>query len=159
MKKFQNSFGFLIFNFACAILFFAFAVNEQAQQQQMPPGHATDFSSDQYFEPPNGQQVKMRMSGAAAAPLPGGALDITDLKIEKFNLDGKTEAIIHAPQCTFAPFEGVANSAGRLELQTGDGKIRITGDGFLWRQSDNSLTISNHVYTIIETGILKPTAP
>ena len=36
------------------------------------------------------------------------------------------------------------------KLQTGDGKFRVEGDGFLWRQNDSFLTISNHVHTVIE---------
>jgi len=39
---------------------------------------------------------------------------------------------------------------GRLKLRTGDGNYRVTGEGFLWRQNDSSLTISNNVRTVIE---------
>ena len=45
---------------------------------------------------------------------------------------------------------GTASSAGHLQVQTGDGKIRVEGDGFLWRQNDSFLTISNRVSTVIE---------
>ncbi len=130
-----------------------------AQTQPAVLGHATDFTSDQYFQPPNQQKVEMRLTGTSASPLPGGALDITDLRIEKFLLNGKTEAVILAPECIYAPFDGVASSAGHIELQTGDGKIAITGDGFLWRQGDNSLTISNNVHTVIKMKALEPSLP
>jgi hypothetical protein len=175
MKKWPFNFEILIFSFKFphapfrtkklkrhfigVILFFALAADERAGQPQLPLGHATDFVSNQYFKPPNQKQVAMRLSGSSASPLPGGALDITDLKIEKFDVNGKIEAIIRAPQCTFTPFEGLASSAGHLELETGDGKMRTTGDGFLWRQSDNSLTISNHVQTVILTKDLKLSMP
>ena len=52
--------------------------------QQVPVGHATDFVSSTYFEPPNDQQVKLKLSGAEALPLPGGLQDIRQLKIETF---------------------------------------------------------------------------
>jgi hypothetical protein len=113
------------------------------------------FTSEQYFEPPHEQQVKMRLSGAAAEPLPGGLLDVKELRVEMFTTDGRNEAVVQAPQCTYAPFDGVASSAGSVALRSGDGKTRVTGDGFWWRQSDNSLTISNHVHMVSETGILK----
>jgi hypothetical protein len=142
---------------AVALGLLALVPGEYAQTTVL--GHATDFTSDQYFEPPNEQKVHMRLSGASASPLPQSALDITDLKIETFDLNGKTEAVLHAPQCTYWVLDGIASSAGHLELQTGDGKMDITGDGFLWRQSDNSLTISNHVHTVIKTGSFKLTAP
>jgi hypothetical protein len=137
------------FWFAAAVIFFIAAAADRAQQ--MPVGHATDFTSNTYFEPPNDQKVKMRLSGAEALPLPGGLLDVKQLRVETFSLDGKTEMIVRAPQCTYAPMDGVASSAGRLELQTGDGKFRVEGEGFLWRQNDSLLIISNRVQTVIET--------
>jgi hypothetical protein len=118
--------------------------------QSLPVGHATDFTSNQYFEPPNERQVKMRLSGAEALPLPGGLLDIRQLRVETFALDGRTQVVVRAPQCSYSPFDGVANSAGHMELQSGDGKIHVEGEGFLWRQTGSSLTISNHVRTLID---------
>ena len=122
--------------------------------QQTPLGHATDFTSESYFEPPNDRQVKMRLSGAEASPLPGGLLDVKQLRVETFDPAGKPEMIVRAPQCTYAPLDGVANSAGRLELRTGDGKFRVEGEGFLWRQGASSLTISNRVRTTIEVPLM-----
>jgi hypothetical protein len=145
--------------FAAAFGLMGFALAPGGYTQTTTPVQRTDFTSKEYFEPPNVQLVKMKLSGGSASPLPGGALDITDLRIETFTLSGKTEAIIRAPQCTYMVMDDVASSPGHLELQTGDGKLDITGDGFLWRQSDNSLTISNHVHTVIKTGLFKLTAP
>ncbi len=112
--------------------------------------HATDFTSEQYFEAPNEQLVKLRLSGASAEPLPGGLLEVKQLKIENFNTNRTLRAVVRAPQCTFAPLDGVASSAGHLELQSGDGKFRVEGDGFLWQQNESSLVISNRVRTVIE---------
>ena len=119
--------------------------------QPLPVKHATDFTSSQYFEPPHGQQVKMKLSGAEALPLPDGWLDVRQLRVETFSTDGKTEVIVRAPQCNYSVFGGgVANSTGHIELQSGDGKFHVEGDGFLWRQNVSSLTISNHVHTLID---------
>ena len=112
--------------------------------------HATDFTSEQYFEAPNEQLVKMRLSGSSAEPLPGGLLAVKRLKIETFGTNRVMLAVVRAPQCTFAPLDGVASSAGHLELQSGDGKFHVEGEGFLWRQNESSLTISNRVRTVIE---------
>ena len=122
-------------------------------------GEATDFTSDEYFEPPNQQQVKMRLTGESASPLPGGTMDITNLQIQTFTLNGATQAIVRAPQCIYAPYDGLASSSGPLRLETADGKIVITGDGFLWRQRDNSLNISNHVHTVIKMKALPSKLP
>ena len=131
-----------------------------ALSQNLPEGHASDFTSSIYFEPPHETQVKMKLSGAEASPLPGGALDVRQMRIETFSEEGRLQMIVQAPQCTYMPFERTANSAGKLELTTGDGKLHVTGEGFLWRQGDSSLTISNHVHTVMTSeNFLKFSAP
>ena len=135
-----------------ALFFFTAAVAgaDPNPLQNLKDLHTTDFTSEQYFEPPNQQQVKIRLSGAEAVPLPGGLLEVKRLKIEKFTADGRTEAVVEAPECVYAPLDNVASSAGRLTLRTGDGKFRVEGEGFLWRLNESSLTISNEVRTVIE---------
>ena len=146
--KFYRAAGAAVFLFA--------AINNRAQQPGPLGGvkdlHATDFTQEQYYEQPNGQQVKMRLSGAAAAPLPGGLLDVKELKVELFSTNGLLQAVAQAPQCTYAPLDNWASSAWRLEVWSADGKYRIEGEGFLLRQTNSSLTISisNHVHTVIE---------
>jgi hypothetical protein len=117
------------------------------------PGHTRNFSSVKYFdEAPFQQQMKSRLSGADAQPLPGGLLVIKQPKLETFNTNGSPQAIVEVTECVYDIKNGTANSAGHLRLQSGDGKIRTEGDGFLWRQDDSFLRISNHVHTVIETG-------
>ena len=142
-----------------AMMTFLFISISAVHAQQVPVGHATDFVSSTYFEPPNEQQVKLKLSGAEALPLPGGLQDIRQLRIETFEITGKTEMIVNAPQCNYSLFDGVANSAGHMELQTGDGKFRVEGDGFLWRQNDQLLIISNNVHTVIKSGVFQFSAP
>ncbi|HEY2329055.1 MAG TPA: hypothetical protein VGI63_04505 [Verrucomicrobiae bacterium] len=137
------------FAFVHLVSFVVLLVAAAVRAQQIPVGHATDFTSNTYFEPPNDQKVKVKLSGAEALPLPGGLQDIRKLQIETFEVGGKAELIVHAPQCNYSVFNGVANSAGHLELQTGDGKFRVEGDGFVWKQNDSLLTISNNVHTVI----------
>jgi hypothetical protein len=132
---------------AAVFLFFA-ATNNRAQMA--PAGHASDFTSVQYFDPPDQRQIKTRMSGASAQPLAGGLLVIKQLKLEDFGVDGKTNYIVDAPDCIYDTPNGMANSAGALHVQSGDGKIRVEGEGFLWRQTAQSITISNRVHTVIE---------
>jgi hypothetical protein len=128
-----------------------------ARAQPLPPvdsvGYATNFSSVTYFEPPHEQAVKARLSGAEAMPLPGALFDLKKMKVEQFSADGKLEAEVWAPQCTYAILDHVASSAGHMELKSGDGKFRVEGDGFLWREGESSLVISNHVRTVIKMGI------
>ena len=111
---------------------------------------ASDFTSVEYFDPPHQQQMKSRLSGAEAQPLAGGLLVIHQLRLETFDVSGKPEMIVNAPECVYDTFNRTASSPGHLTAQTGDGKYRVEGDGFLWRQNDSRLTISNNVQTLIE---------
>lgn len=115
-------------------------------------GHASDFTSVEYYPSPNQQQIKSRLSGAEAQPLPGGLLAIKQLKLETFGPDGKSEIVVNAPECLYDQLGGTASSTGRLQVQYQEGKIRVEGEGFLWRQSDSSLTISNRISTVLEFG-------
>ena len=123
-----------------------------ARAQQNASGHASGFTSVEYYEPPHHQQVKSRLSGAEASPQPGGLLVIKQLKVETFGLDGKPEVVVDAPECVYDTLKGVANSPGHLQVRSGDGRFHVEGEGFLWRQSDSFLTISNHVRTVIEVS-------
>ena len=135
---------------ASALAIFLFA-GTGAPAQTLPAGHAMGFTTESYFEAPHDQQVKIKLSGADASPLPGGLLDVKQMRVETFTADGKPELVVRAPQCTYAPLDGgVASSAGHIELQTADGKFHVEGEGFLWRQNDSSLTISNRVRTLID---------
>jgi len=133
---------------AMALIWLA-AIDNHAEQVPIAGG-ASDFNSVEYFEPPHQQEIKCWLSGAEADPLAGGLLLVKEFKIEKFNIDGKLQLIAQAPQCIYDPINGVASSPGELHMRTGDGQLQIDGEGFLWRQSDSFLTISNQVQTVIK---------
>jgi len=126
----------------------AAAFGLRAQQS----GHATDFVSTDYYEPPRQQQVKSILSGAEALPQSGGVLIIKQLKLQTFDPDGKIQIIVTAPECVYDTQGGTARSPGPLQLQNGDGSFHVEGEGFLWRQTNNFLTISNKVRTRIIGG-------
>ena len=123
-----------------------------ARAQSNVMSHASDFTSVEYYPAPNQQQMRSRLSGAEAQPLPGGLLAIKQLKLETFELNGKPEIVVNAPECIYDQLNGTANSPGRLLVQYQEGKIRVAGEGFLWRQGDSHLTISNRVSTVLEFG-------
>jgi hypothetical protein len=138
-------------------------VTAETPMQSVPAvplgGTATRLSSVVYFPPPDEQRVRMRLFGSEMTPLAGGLFNVKQLTVQEFSKEGAREAVVEAPECQYAPLDAVANSAGHLRLTLGDNKIRIEGDGFFWRQSDNSLAISNNVYTVIKTGAWKLSAP
>jgi hypothetical protein len=125
---------------------------EESRAQSNVVAHASDFMSVEYYPAPNQQQVKSRLSGAEAQPLPGGLLAIKQLKLETFGADGRSEIVVQAPECLYDQLGGTASSSGRLQVQYQEGKIRVEGEGFLWRQTDSFLTISNRISTVLEFG-------
>lgn len=152
-------FPILNLSFTLLVIFALCVVAVSSRAQPALAGHATEFTSIEYYAAPNPQQVKTRMSGAEAQPLAGGLLDIKQLKVETFNTNGVLQAVVEAPECLYDTTRGVASSPGPLKVQTGDGKIRVEGVGFLWRQSDSFLTISNAVRTTIKSDRKDNTAP
>jgi hypothetical protein len=118
--------------------------------QQPTTGHANDFTSVEYFEPPHQTMMKSRLSGKEARPL-GELLVIQQLKLETFDSNGVPGIIVKAPHCVYDMQHGVANSPGHLRLETADGTSHVEGDGFLWLQASQSLYISNNVQSEFET--------
>jgi hypothetical protein len=134
---------------AAGALALALAVSAVQAQRS---GKALHFTTTEYYEAPHQQQVKTVLSGAEAVPQAGGKLIIKQLKLQTFALDGTPEIVVTAPECNYDAQEGTAASAGPLQMQTGDGRFRVEGEGFLWRQTNSLLTISNQVRTVIEDG-------
>jgi hypothetical protein len=123
----------------------AAAVDACAQQ-----GRATDFTITEYYEAPYQLQVKSILSGAEVVHRPGRPDVIRQFKLQTFNLDGKTNLVVTGPECFYDEKAYTASSAGPVQVQNGNGSFRVTGEGFLWRQTNSSLTISNQVRTVAE---------
>jgi hypothetical protein len=153
-------FDLAIFRPWFGVTIFFLATADVGLAQTLPVGHARDFTTESFFEPPHEQQVKLRLSGSDASPLPGGLMDLKQMHVETFTADAKPEMVVRAPQCTYELSDGgVASSAGPVEIQSADGKFYVAGDGFLWRQNDNVLTISNSVRTVIKSGFFSLPTP
>jgi len=123
-----------------------------AAVRAQPTGHALDFTTTQYFEPPHQQQVKSILSGAEAVARPGQPYLIHQFRLQTFDVNGRTNMIVTGPECFYNEKACTASSAGPLEVQNGDGSFHVAGDGFLWRQTNSLLTISNNVRTVIKYG-------
>ena len=117
-------------------------------------GPSRNFSLIEYFDPPFDGRMMTRMTSAESRPVPGsaGLLDIRQFKLESFSTNGRPEMVISAPQCNFSTLENTANSAGPIRVESGDGQFTLTGVGFLWRQNERMLNISNQVVTVISSN-------
>ncbi len=117
---------------------------------QLSRGTASDFRATDYYDPPNETQMKWLLTGAEAQMQSGGRYRIKQLKLESFRVNGEREIIVEAPECLYDTSKGRANSAGRLDARSGDGRLAIGGEGFLWDQAGSTLVISNQIRSVIQ---------
>ena len=117
-----------------------------------PVKNASDFSSVEYYDPPNQMQIKSRLAGAEAIPQPDGQVLVRQLKLETFGTNGLPQYVVEAPECLYDQLKNTANSAGPLVVRQADGKFRLDGVGFWWQGNAQFLTISNQERTEIQTG-------
>jgi len=122
-------------------------------------GRVYDFKVPEFYPAPNQKQLKSLVRGAVAEPSPDGLIKISKLRVETFKEDGALEGVVEAPECIYDLKKREASSAGRIEAQTGDGRMRLEGDGFLLTVTNKSLTISNNVRTVIKDLGNKPLKP
>lgn len=112
-----------------------------------------------YFDPPHETQMKSLITGAEAEMLSGGRIRVKKkLKIEVFRVNGEREIVVEAPECLYDSSEHTADSPGRLQVQSGDGRFSVTGEGFRWQQDEGRLTISNQVRSVIQHPVTNSTA-
>ncbi|MCU0788417.1 MAG: hypothetical protein MUC91_09555 [Verrucomicrobia bacterium] len=121
--------------------------------QQFPAGmFFKDFSLPQNYGPPHETRMKSLLQGAEAVSQEGGGILIQKLKLQTFREDGAGEFVLQADTCLYDPKLRNASSPGPLEMRTADGRFSTAGEGFLWREAESRLIISNRVHTVILTG-------
>ena len=113
----------------------------------------------EYHDSPNETRMKSLINGSEAQPQPGGRYLIKQLRLELFDESGVKQMTIVAPECLYDGVKRTANSPGPLHMESGDGLMSIDGVGFLWRQDESTLTISNQVHTTIHDAKRSPEKP
>lgn len=137
----------------------AAAVAVAVHAQSDGGNRASNFTTVEYYGPTNPTQPKCILSGAEASPQPGGLLVIRQFRLRMFDPAGKPTMVVTAPECIYDTTAETASSAGPLHLENGDGTFRLDGEGFLWRQTNSFLNISNQVRTVVENGAKIDTKP
>jgi lipopolysaccharide export system protein LptA len=121
-------------------------------------GPAKNFRIVDYYPTiPVGQTnraLRAVLTGAEAWPSPGGTVRIHGLHIENFREDGRREADVKADECVYELAARQATGASRLQVSGGGGLFAIEGEGFLWRQTNSLLILSNRVVTTLDQGFL-----
>ena len=144
----------------CVVLAFlalALALFPQPGRAQ-PVVHARGFKVPEYYPPPHDTQMKSMLEGAQADGQPDGRYLITEAKWRTFGLTGEGELNAKAPQCFYDQRQRTVSSAGPLHVETADERFFIDGEGFLYRQTNSTLLVSNRVHTILHPELLQSQA-
>jgi lipopolysaccharide export system protein LptA len=133
------------------------AGGEAAAQPSL--GTVSDFSTGEHYDPPHENQMRWVLRGQEAEPLTGGRYRIKRFALETFLTNGVRQLVVEAPECLYDQAQQTAGSSGPLQVQSGDGRVSISGEGFLWRQSTESLAVSNQVRATVRRDATHPAAP
>ncbi|MBI3850667.1 MAG: hypothetical protein HY298_10410 [Verrucomicrobia bacterium] len=106
------------------------------------------------YDPPLQNQTKYLLMGAEGRALGEGKVLLKEFRMETFARNGDRQTISSAPECVYDTINRTVSSAGPMQMQTADGKFFIQGEGFLLRQTNLSLVISNKVETTIHKELL-----
>ncbi len=112
---------------------------------------ANNFSTSEYYPPPDYTNLQFQLSAAQARSLPGDRQLLTKVKLQTFKVTGEPELVIEAPECIYDQTSRTVGSPGPLQVQSGDGRFRIAGDGFAWHQGESRVVISNRVHATVAT--------
>ena len=111
------------------------------------------FKVAEPYPPPHETQTKSLLEGGRALPQPGGKSFLSEgVVLRTFSETNTPQLIVKCDDCVYDSKTREVNSAGRIQMQTADGKFTIEGIGFFWRQTNSSLVISNQVHTLIQSA-------
>jgi lipopolysaccharide transport protein LptA len=101
-------------------------------------------------------KLKAVVTGKNAKPQKNGLVLVNQFRMESYREGdrNKKDLIIEAPECYFNPTNYDATSASKFQVQTGDGRFSIAGEGWEWRQASGVLAVSNRVQTVVRGDLL-----
>jgi hypothetical protein len=112
-------------------------------------GTAGAFRVPEYYDKPNSGKLRSLLTGTVPALQPDGTLRLATVRLMTFDLDGTTNLVFTGTNCLLDAKNRIVYSADRLEMRTGDERLYVSGTGFLFRQTNSQIIISNQVHTII----------
>lgn len=147
---------------AAMVCMVVLALAPLAWAQMARPGVVKGFKLPEFYEPVPGKipanRLKTLIMGAEAEPLSRDLVAVKGMRLETYQVDRHTNVIATAPQCWVDLERRHVWSAGRLELETGDGRLSMSGsNGFYCQMTNFSMVISNHVRTVIHHAMFGST--
>ncbi|HEY9175403.1 MAG TPA: LptA/OstA family protein [Verrucomicrobiae bacterium] len=137
---------------------FALLVVPASAQQPSLGVKLSKFNVPVYYEPPHQTQLRWLLKGAQATPQTNGTMLVEEVTLEEFQAAGAREMLIETPDCLFSYATREASSARPLKMLLQEGRFALEGEGFLWRQTNALLVISNRVRTTVRGGWLESTS-
>jgi len=137
-----------------ALLWLVLLAGIPLSAQNISFGTPKNFSIPDYYAGSN--QKRSVMTGAQAIPQSATQVLIKGLHIETYDKAGATNLIVEAPECQFDYSSKNAWSSGPLRVRDARGRFTLAGQhGFLWRQTNSNLIVSNKVRTTIRKDMFK----
>ena len=120
---------------------------------------ANNFSTSEYFPPPDYTNLQFKLTAAQGRSLPGDRQLLAQVKLQTFKVTGELELVIDVPECVYDQASRTVGSPGPLRVQSGDGRLRIAGEGFSYRQGESRVVISNRVQATVELPTTNAAGP
>ena len=121
-----------------------------ARAQEAGGPELQDFRAQlENHSPPNEAQVKTLLEGARARQRSDKTWAISDAKLRTFRTNGAPELLAETPFCLYDTTQQTVSSDGPVQIRTVDQAFLLEGQGFLLRQTNSSLIISNRVHTVV----------
>ncbi len=108
----------------------------------------TNISWPEFYDPPNQNQMKSLLTSARVEPLGNGSFLLHTARLETYGTNGVREMTITTPGCVYDMAKGTVSSSEPIQVRSDDGRLRSEGKGFVWRQGERTLIITNHVNSV-----------
>jgi lipopolysaccharide export system protein LptA len=89
-------------------------------------------------------RLEARVRGDEALPLGDDRFEVNGVRLESYGAGDRTNLVVTTERCWLNARERRIESPEALEVMTGDGQLRLQGQGFSWSEADG-LVISNRV--------------
>lgn len=140
--------GALYFCFLVALTVWPVGMSA-ADLRPLPGVVLRDFVWPEYHDPPHERQLRFRLQAAQAEPGDGAWVRVREVVLERFDLEGQREWWIGCDHGEFHTGTQEARSDGSLEVRLRVDRLRLQGQGFLWRQTNMWLVVSNKVQAVL----------
>ncbi len=92
---------------------------------------------------------KYALTGVSATPLTGEDWEIQSPRLELYGVGGATNLVFMPSRCFFNRKTEIITSTDALRMWTGDGYLRMQGEGFMFNLKARRLWVSNRVEAVM----------